>query len=727
MAIKVRDLEQLAARIGRDNVLWSEADRIVYSTDIGSPPNIVDLLVNRKADAVARCRTIDDVESVVKFCLKRRIPMTPRAAATNALGGAVPKRKGIVIDLTPMNKHIDIDEKDLTVTVDAGVVIADLQKKLNDVGLELPCYPTSALSATIGGFVAMDGHGIHSTRNGNIGKWVLEAEGVGSDGERFVARDTEQLEFFLGLGGSTGILCRITLKLVEASTDKPVLVAIKDDKALGAFLAESAKWKVKHIMFHNGEFFALRGEATGQKKNPVGGRNAVLLCFRESDWNGVAEDVKRAVARHGGEILDDKAAADEWAGRLYPIRAKRIGPSLVAGEVFVPVANVFEYLRKVKAKAAHSDLSVEGHLTNDGRVYFFIFGLDDERRLNYPLGWGTSAWILRAAQQMGGRAYHCGTWLQWEAKSVFGTARYARLKAYKKQADFRMLMNPGMCFALPAPIPEFLYRMKVKQPTPAPSLGFQLAAGNPMLRMAGKAIRYKRLKTLGVQAADMAADARSGGIDLALLSNEIWGADLPSLQAIPNPGDLPMTKTARGKMALAKAYASRKVKDPWSLKAAFDVADPTAEEAKVAPEYAYAKKVFDALRTSLTADGVVLQVKAVEVKKVEVAKHDTGPVAVKTVDVAEIKKQAAATPEPKKAWVLAADCIVCNGCQSACPTNAAIVTDTARVDRDLCIADGACFDACPTGAIRPGIEDKATSAGWPKGSRLAGQFGKMEA
>ena len=96
-------------------------------------------------------------------------------------------------------------------------------------------------------------------------------------------------------------------------------------------------------------------------------------------------------------------------------------------------------------------------------------------------------------------------------------------------------------------------------------------------------------------------------------------------------------------------------------------------------------------------------------------------------DVAAVKAFAKAVPEEKKAWVVAADCIVCNGCQAACPTDAAIVTDMARVDRDLCIADGACFDACPTGAIRPGIEVPATSGGWPKGSRLAGKFGVPEA
>ncbi|MEK6985878.1 MAG: FAD-binding protein [Candidatus Thermoplasmatota archaeon] len=96
-------------------------------------------------------------------------------------------------------------------------------------------------------------------------------------------------------------------------------------------------------------------------------------------------------------------------------------------------------------------------------------------------------------------------------------------------------------------------------------------------------------------------------------------------------------------------------------------------------------------------------------------------------DAAAVKAFASKLPEAKKAWVIAADCIVCNGCQAACPTDAAIVTDMARVDRDLCVSDGACLDACPTGAIRLGVEEPAKSGGWPKGSRLAGKFGTPEA
>ncbi len=727
MALKARDLEQLVARMGRENVLSGEADRLVYSTDTGAPPSLVDLLVKRKADAIVRCRSIDDVETAVNFCIKRRIPVTPRAAATNAYGGAVPKRAGIVLDLTPMNRRIEVDEKALTATVEAGVVIWDLQKRLNDVGLELPCYPTSALAATMGGFVAMDGHGIHSTRSGNIGRSVIELEGVGPDGARFHIRDREQIEFFAGLGGSTGIITSIKLKVVEATADKPVLLAFKDMARLHECLIEARRrFKLKHAMFHNDTFFALRSEATGVRKATLGGKHGLLLVFAEKDHAAGVAELTRMAGRLEGEIVDEATAVQEWATRFYPIRAKRLGPSLVAGEVFVPVEHSAAYLAKLAAKVSVTELSVEGHLTDDGRVYFFIFTLDDERRTNYPLGWGTSAWILSLAKKHGGRSYQSGVWLQWESKAVFGAIRYAKLKAYKSQSDFRCLMNPGTVFPYPAPVPEFVWKMAVKGPIPAPSLGFQLAAGNPLLQYMGGAIKYRRHKTLGVKAADVAADMARGGGALAMLSDEVWGADLTSAQAIPNPGNLPMTQTVRGKLLLARAYVAGNVVDPWSLKPALDVADPKPEEAQAFPDYAAAQKVLDAFRAAVQAEGVELQVKAVAVKVVATtttAHVDIAKSGAKTIDVAAVKKQAAATPEPKKAWVLAADCIVCNGCEAACPTNAAIVTDMARVDRDLCIADGACFDACPTGAIRPGIEDAATTGGWPVGSRLAGKFG----
>ncbi len=724
MALSRRDVDQLSARMGRDNVLTSQADRIVYSTDIGSPPAIVDMLVKRTADAVVRCHTLEDVQTAIRFCRKRRIPITPRAAATSALGGAVPKRAGVVLDLTPMRKACTIDEATATVTVDAGMKVWDLQEKLLAVGLELPVYPTSGLAATIGGFVAMDGHGIHATRAGNIGKHVVAVEGVGADGEVFRLRDAEQLDFVLGLGGSTGVITQVTIQCMEATTDKPVLVAGTSTRSVQKLIEEAtAKFSLKHVMLRNADFFELRKDALGERKNPLGGKNGVFLVFPEPAYAGAKDALEAMAKRLGMDILDDKTADAEWKERFYPIKAKRMGPSLVAGEVFVPVEKLHTYLKRLREKSYMKHLSAEGHVTDDGRVYFFIFTLDDERRPAYPAGWGTSALILSLAKKLGGKAYHSGVWLQWESKSVFGAKRYKKLKDLKRQTDHRNLMNPGMVFPLPAPVPEFIHKAAVAGPVPAPSLGLQLAAGNPMLIMMGQYGRHRIHKTTPMKAVDVAGDMARGG-DMGMASDLIWGADLASLQAIPNPGDLPMTQTVRGKLVLAKAFAAGKIADPWAVKDALDIADPDPAEATVAPEYKEVQEVLDAFRRTVTARGVELEVKAVEIVEEVVETADAGGESKDTeMSKEEILAMAKETPEAEKAWVLAADCIVCNGCEAACPTAAAIVTDIARVDRDLCIADGGCFDACPTGAIRPGAEDEGQSAGWPEGSRLAGKFG----
>jgi FAD/FMN-containing dehydrogenase/ferredoxin len=724
MSIKQSEIDQLIARLGRDNVLTSEADLLVYSTDIGSPPALLDLLVNRKADVVARCHDRADVETVVKFCLQNKIPMTPRAAATNALGGAVPKRGGCVIDMTPMSRSIKIDEATATVTVEAGVVIRDLQAALADVGLELPVYPTSANAATIGGFVAMDGHGIQSTKYGKMSEHVLEVEGVDMDGRPFAHRSHANLELILGLGGSTGIITSIKIQCVEATKDKAVAFSVASLRDLQALVEETqTRFPVKHIMFHNADFFALRNEATATRKNPFGTKHGVIVSMAETDVTANADRLASLATRHNAELLDDKVADAEWDGRFFPIRAKKLGPSLVAGEVYVPLAKAAQFMRELKAEVVVKDLSIEGHVTKDCEVYFFIFALDDERRSAYPLGWGTSARILWKAKKLGGRAYHCGVWLQAQAKSVFGKTLYKKLRTLKKGGDPRLLMNPGMVFPMPAPVPEFTWKSSVLMPVPAPSLGMQLAAGDPLLILQDKMMGYRRAKSLGVKAADIAADMARGGFDFGKHSELIWGADIPSAQAIPNPSRLPMTQTVRGKLVLAKAYATGKISDPWNLKGALDIADPElADTAGLCPEMAEIQDVLDSFRRAVTAEGVELDVKTVELvaEVVETVAVDTGG---PKLDIAAIKEQAKNTPELEKAWVIAVDCIVCNGCEAACPTDAALVTDIARVDRDLCIADGGCFDACPTGAIRPGIEDEGTSAGWPEGSRLAGKFG----
>ena len=77
----------------------------------------------------------------------------------------------------------------------------------------------------------------------------------------------------------------------------------------------------------------------------------------------------------------------------------------------------------------------------------------------------------------------------------------------------------------------------------------------------------------------------------------------------------------------------------------------------------------------------------------------------------EILKKASETPDDKKAWVVAVECITCSLCEQYCPTQAITIRDVAHIDRDLCVADGACVSPCPTGAIKIGVEDPKESSG----------------
>ncbi len=182
-------------------------------------------------------------------------------------------------------------------------------------------------------------------------------------------------------------------------------------------------------------------------------------------------------------------------------------------------------------------------------------------------------------------------------------------------------------------------------------------------------------------------------------------------------------QAAAERAAKAAAKAGKPAPAPAATKAASKPAAPkaTPKPAAAAPEATEDEAPVEAPAAAETAEAAPSEeAEEAVVEVVESSAEYTGD----PNDAEAVRKWVKANvPEENKAWVLAADCIVCNGCEAACPTGAAIVTDTARVDRDLCIADGACFDACPTDAIRPGVEEQDKSSGWPEGTRLAGQFG----
>jgi alkyldihydroxyacetonephosphate synthase len=173
-----------------------------------------------RPDVVVKPRGDEDVAAVVRVANRHRVPVVPWGGGSGTQGASIPTEGGIVIDLTGMNRIIEVDERSLTVTAEAGLNGKVLETELNKKGLMLPHYPASAEFATVGGYVAARGSGVLSTRYGKIEDLVISLRVVTPTGEivdtlpvprHAVGPDIAPL--FIGSEGSLGVITRVRLQI----------------------------------------------------------------------------------------------------------------------------------------------------------------------------------------------------------------------------------------------------------------------------------------------------------------------------------------------------------------------------------------------------------------------------------------------------------------------------------------------------------------------------------
>ncbi len=456
--IQAEVLKELCDLIGRENVFDNIEERICYSFDATGEKSIPDL--------VARPHSTEHVSNIVSIAYKHNIPVCPRGAGTGLSGGAVPIKGGIALDLKNMNRILEINAKDLTVTVEPGVVTKDLQDEVAGFRLFYPPEPGSAGFSTIGGNVAECTGGMTGMKYGVTRDYVLALEIVLPDGSvintgRKTLRSVagyDLTRFFVGSEGTLGIFTGITLKLLPLPDKTGTMISYFRDIDDALNTTDSILIN-NHILPRSLEFAdktcmdAVRGDVSVKIPEEAG---AMLLIDLDGNEKNVRNDISRieVICGENNALRTAIAGTDDERNLLWDMR-RSISPSLykIAPVKFnedfcVPRSKVREVLKRVHELSSTYSVLVAafGHI-GEGHIHLnVIYNRGKEAELSVH---ALVSELLMDVVSMGGTItseHGVG-----DAKSEYIGLELAPheieiMKDLKKMFDPKGIMNPGKIF-----------------------------------------------------------------------------------------------------------------------------------------------------------------------------------------------------------------------------------------------------------------------------------------
>ena len=456
------DISVLSSIVGEGNVIFGDDISHDYAHDeLGG--------VEKMPEALIRVHSTEEISAVMKLAYERNIPVTVRGSGTGLVGAAVAVEGGILLETAKMNKILELDERNLTVTVQPGVLLMELAAFAEENDFLYPPDPGEK-SATIGGNISTNAGGMRAVKYGVTRDYVRALTVVLHNGEiehlgGKVAKNSSGYSLKDLVVGSEGTLCIITeavLKLVPLpKVSVSLLVPFPDMKSAIEAVPKIICSKVTPtaIEYMSRDTILFSEDYLGKKFPDTKNDAYILLTFDgntteqvDADMSTVA-DLCLEIGALDAYIVDtEERKKSVWSARGAFLEAiKASTTEMDECDVVVPVNKVDEFIKFTHALSDEMGVRIPsfGH-AGDGNLHIYIckdnLGEKEwEETLNICFDR-----MYKRAEELGGLVsgeHGIGYAKRDYLKKQCGDTQIALMRGIKKTFDPKNILNPGkVCF-----------------------------------------------------------------------------------------------------------------------------------------------------------------------------------------------------------------------------------------------------------------------------------------
>lgn len=451
-------IDKLIAILGDNNVKFNNVSLSAYSYD-ASPYRAT------LGKAVVFPTTTEQVSEIVKLCNTEKIAIIPRGAGSNLAGGTMPSGDELIISFTKMNKILEVDKENLTMSVEPGVVTLDIFNKAAQLGFLYPPDPGSLKTCTIGGNIAENSGGLRGLKYGVTSNYILGIEVVLPNGDIMqtggkLAKDVagyNLTQLIVGSEGTLGIVTKALLKLIPMPENKKTLsVYFKDLGQAGDTVSNIIGNKIIPATLEILDRKTLEAVENHSQLGLEIDNEAFLLIEQDGKKELVEEDIKKIIEickSHGGKVSVAETTEEglqlSGARRNALAALASLAPTTILDDATVPRSEVGTFLREIQRIAKKYDVNIctFGH-AGDGNMHPTA-ATDLSNKKEFRRVEEAFIEIFEVAIDLGGTIsgeHGIGRFKAPYLKMKVGEAGFNVMQAIKTAIDPNNIMNPKIIF-----------------------------------------------------------------------------------------------------------------------------------------------------------------------------------------------------------------------------------------------------------------------------------------